>query len=530
MYNQGLFRAWVPKLVQLLLIIIFISVIVPINGVYVGNVSYMVGGTGMPSEYYVWANYGTTIGMGAAMPIILRMKWRYKIRDKVTVIFILIAILSYLNGTTDRPLLIVANSVIIGYLKMIVMLEFIIPIMFMISPEGNRGKFYSVFYPFSIIISQIAGYILTIIAFDFNWQFVHIASAAVCLFLALLSWIFMHDKFFGFKMPLYYIDWLSILLFVAVFMFGSYVLAFGKQQYWIHSPKIINASIASFVSLILLVVRQYTLKRPYISFKIFRKNNVIHGLLMLLMTGMYLATGAIQNIFTIGILGYDSVLNAKLNLLMIPGIVAAGVYMAFWFKQGRGLKMFIFLGFAAMLAYTVIMYLSMSLEFSFENWILPMLLKGFGMGALFIAVWYYTLDKLEMTQMMAATGLVLVWRTFFSVGIFSALFAWLQYQFQIEAVGNLAIYMDGSAFSYNQVMGNMKAIQFNAIIAANKRLLGYVCIAGVGILLYILAYNFGEDRHKMYRGIKVTADRRRHKEKLKRTQMQEIEDAAGAVL
>lgn len=308
------------------------------------------------------------------------------------------------------------------------------------------------------------------------------------------------------------------------------VLAFGKQQYWIHSPKIINASIASFVSLILLVIRQYTLKRPYISFKIFRKNNVIHGLIMLLMTGIFLSTGSIQNIFTIGILGYDPVLNSKLNLLMIPGIVAAGVYMAFWFKQGRGLKMFIFLGFAAMQAYTVIMYFSMGLEFNFENWILPMLLKGFGMGALFIAVWYYALDKLEMTEMMAATGLVLVWRTFFSVGIFSALFSWLQYQFQIEAVGNLAIYMDGNSYTLNQVMGNMKAIQFNAILAANKRLLGYVCIAGVGILMYVLSYHFGVDHHKIYRGYKVNSERRKHKARLEKSVIQEIEDAAGAVL
>ena len=530
MYNQGLFRSWVPKLVQLLLIIIFISVIVPLNGVYVGNISYMVGSTGMPSEYFVWANYAGIIGMGAAMPIILRMKFRYKIRDKVTVIFILLAVFSYVNGTTDKPLLIVANSVIIGFLKMIVMLEFIIPIMFMISKVGDRGKFYSVFYPFSIIVSQVAGYVLTLIAFDYNWQFVHILSAAVCLALALMAWVFMHEKYFGFKMPLYFIDWVSILLFVAVFMFGAYVFSFGKQQYWIHSPKIIYASLASFGSLILLVLRQYALKRPYLSFKIFRKNNVIHGLIMLLMTGMFLATGSVQNIFAIGILGYDPVVNASLNLLMVPGIVAAGIYMAYWFKQGRGLKMFIFLGFAAMLAYTVIMYFSMGLQFNFERWILPMFLKGFGMGALFIAVWYYTLDKLEMTQMMAATGLVLVWRTFFTIGIFSALFSWVQYQFQIQAVGDLAVYLDGNSFSSAQIMGNMKAIQFNAILAANKKLLGYVCIAGIGVLLYILSYDFGVDRYTIYRGIKVNSDRRKHKLKLQRTQLQEIEDAAGAVI
>ena len=531
MYNQGLFRDWVPKLVQLLLILIFTIVIVPVNGVYVGNVSYMVGSTGIQTEYFVWANYAGVIGMGAAMPIILRMKFRFKIRDKVTFIFILIGILSYVNGTTDRPYLMVANSLIIGYLKMIILLEFIIPIMMMIAPEGNRGKFYSVFYPFSIITSQIAGYVLTILAYDHNWEYVHMVAAAICLGLALIAWIFMHEKYFGFKMPLHYIDWISILIFVAMFMFGAYVLAFGKQQDWIHSPSIINATIASFVSLIILVVRQYTLKRPYLSFKIFRRNNVIHGLIMLLFTGMFLATGSIQSIFTVGILGYDPVVNASLNLLMIPGIVAAGVYMAYWFRQGRGLKMFIFLGFAAMLAYTMIMYFSMTFEFNFERWILPMVLKGFGMGALFIAVWYYTLDKLDMNQMMAGAGLVLVWRTFFSVAIFSALFSWLQYQFQIESIGNLAIYMDGNSISYNQVMGNMKAIQLNAILAANKRLLGYVCIAGVGVLMYILAYHFGVDRHHTFRLMKLTVDKRKHNTHMRRRkQLQQIEDAAGAVI
>ena len=188
------------------------------------------------------------------------------------------------------------------------------------------------------------------------------------------------------------------------------------------------------------------------------------------------------------------------------------------------------MGFAAMQAYTLIMYFSMGLEFNMEHWILPMLLKGFGMGSLFIAVWYYALDKLEMAEMMAATGLVLVWRSFFSIGLFSALFSWLQYQFQTEAIGNLAIYMDGNSITLPQVMGNLKAIQLNAIVAANKRLLGYICIAGVGVLMYVLSYHFGVDHHKIYRGFKVTSERRKHKAKLEKTVMQEIEDAAGAVI
>ncbi len=528
MYNQGLFSSWVPKLVQLLLIIIFMSVIIPVNGVYSGNITYMIGSTGALSEYFIWANYAGIIGMGAAMPLILRMKFRFKIRDKVTVIFLLLAGLSYMNGTTHQPLVIVVNSLLIGFLKMIVMLEFIIPILFMVSPDGNRGRFYSVFYPFSIIASQAAGYFLAVIAYQYNWEHAHLLSAAVCLVLALAAWIFMHNKYFGFKMPLYYIDWISIILFIIVFMAGAYVFAFGKQQDWFHSARIIWASLISFASMVIMVVRQYTLKRPYLSFKIFRRPNVWHGLFMLLMTGMFLATGAVQNIFTVAILQYDVVTSNSLNLMMIPGILASGFYMAYWFKQGRGLKMFIFLGFAAMLGYTVIMYMSMGFQFSYNMWYLPMFLKGFGMGALFIAVWYYTLDNLEMNSMMAATGLVLVWRTFFSVGVFSALFGWLQYRFQVQAIGDAAVYLDGTTLGFSQMMQNMKAIQLNAILAAGKKLLGLVSIAGVGVLLYVLAYDFEIKRYNFYRGLRLSLARHRHRKVLEKAQLQELEDAAGA--
>ncbi|WP_449398715.1 hypothetical protein [Chryseobacterium wanjuense] len=106
------------------------------------------------------------------------------------------------------------------------------------------------------------------------------------------------------------------------------------------------------------------------------------------------------------------------------------------------------------------------------------------MGALFISVWFYTLDKLELNDMLAAIGLVLVWRTFLAVGIFSAVLSWLQYQFQIVSLGDLAVYMDGMTISPQNVMSNMKTIQLNAILAANKKVFGYIILVGFGVLLY----------------------------------------------
>jgi len=83
MYNKGLYHNWVPKPIQLLLIVLLLAVVMPLGGVYTGNISYVVSGTGAMTEYFMWANYATTIGMGACMPIVMRMKMRFKVRDKM---------------------------------------------------------------------------------------------------------------------------------------------------------------------------------------------------------------------------------------------------------------------------------------------------------------------------------------------------------------------------------------------------------------------------------------------------------------
>ncbi|MCL8537525.1 MFS transporter [Chryseobacterium gallinarum] len=527
MYNKGLYNDWVPKPIQLLLIVLLLAVVMPLGGVYTGNISYLVSGTGSLTEYFMWANYATTIGMGACMPVVLRIKMRFKVRDKMVLLLILLGLLSYVNATTLQPMIFVATSLCIGFMKMMVTIELFLPLMVMI---GNRGMFYGVFYTFVLVMNQVAAYYAAKFSLLYNWQQFYILASVLCFMLALIHWIFMHNKYFALKVPLHYIDWLSILLFISTFMFSAYVYAFGRQQDWLNSKNIINASIAAFVSFALLSIRQLTLKRPYLSFRIFTKNNVQHGLFMLFWLGMFLGTASLQTTFAVGVLGYDQVTNAELSVLMVPGIIMAGVIAVFWFKKEKPLKMYIFSGFAAMTAYAIIMYFSMVLEFNYDYWYLPMFLKGYGMCSLFISVWFYTLDKLEMDEMLAAIGLVLVWRTFLAVGIFSTLYSWFQYRFQVVAVGDLAVYMDGMAVSPQNVAANMKTIQLNAVIIATKKIFGYITLAGFGVLFYVITHHFGAKRFRYFRFVRVLGGksviaRRRLRERKKL--LEEIKDAAG---
>lgn len=218
MYNKGLFAEWVPKPIQLVLIIVFLLPILVVSGVYTGNLSFMVSSLGTHNEWIVFANYAGVVGMGVSLPIIFRYKLRFHTKFLMVRNLLLLAIASFMLATTDNNIVIVACSFFIGFLKMFALIELILPVMFIISPDGNRPRFYSIFYPLAIVIPQVAGYIMTHFGFATYWQNANFIMAILMLFLTALALIFMHNKRFDRKVPLYYVDWTGMILYTGVFL------------------------------------------------------------------------------------------------------------------------------------------------------------------------------------------------------------------------------------------------------------------------------------------------------------------------
>jgi len=80
------------------------------------------------------------------------------------------------------------------------------------------------------------------------------------------------------------------------------------------------------------------------------------------------------------------------------------------------------------------------------------------------------------------------------LGIFSALFTWLQYKLQLQSLSNLAVYLDDVLLIQSGGNLNLSAIQMNAILAANKIIFGFINMLGIGILLYALFHHYGRTR------------------------------------
>jgi hypothetical protein len=513
MYKKGLFKDWVPKPVQLLLIFILMVPLLTINGIYTSNIGDMAGGLGIMTDDLMMANYAAMIGMAVAFPLLLRVKQYFKSKDILLTIFLSFALLNYVSSTTDHPAILTAANFMLGALKMFGMIEIIIPIMFIVSPTGDRAKFYSVFYPISIGLGMISGYLTTELAFDSNWQHIYQFAIPISLFCVLLVLIFSHDYYGGKRVPLYQFDWISLVLYSSVLMLINYVFSYGKTFNWLDSLNI-KAALISFVILgIWFIQRQLTLKRPYISLSILKKKNVQGAIFFIFLMGLFNSSSSIQSAFTTGILKYSAQVNSELNLMMIAGCILGGLLCFIWFKKQKRLKGIVFIGFSAFITYYIILYFMFSSVIDINYLLFPILLKGLGMTIIFISIGIYAAEKLGMADMMASASLLVLFRSFFGPLFWGAVLSFQLYAGQMKHTARIVQHIDindplyvsrvtpvvqgaiaqGKTIEVAQSMGVQSmwgTVQVQATLAASKDIFGHIIVIGGITLLIVLFYPF----------------------------------------
>ncbi|RRQ45728.1 MFS transporter [Chryseobacterium sp. SC28] len=491
MYIKGPFAPWVPKPLMLLLILTFLFPLIAMNGVYTSNMTDIAGAFATYSEYISLANNATAIGMGVAGTIVMRVKMRFRSKEIMVFCTLVLAGLCYLIGTTDNILIVVIGSFLIGFFKMFAFMEMMLPVMFILSPSGERGRLYSMFYPLVLGVGQISSFLMADLIFKSSWQAPYFIMASVMLVIAALSLIFQHNQRFGFKVPLYQIDWLSVLLLTISAMCLNIGLTFMRQQGWFTSPLITGSLLSSIVLLVATIYRQKFLKRKLVNFDlIVQRVNLSHAFLLLLLMGAYLASSGIFTQYTLNVLAYNNLINARLNLWMIPGIVIAGILAFQGFKKKWPIKYYIVLGFIAFFVQTLMLYLMIQPQMNIEYLYLPMFLKGLGLGILFIGIWYYATLNLQLDDMLSIIGIMLMMRSFVATAFASAFLSWAAYQGQWQSLNDISMYLDMGNFSDGMSM--YQSTQMNAMLASFKIVLGYLCWLIVPILIFVMTHHYGQ--------------------------------------
>ncbi|MFA4870429.1 MAG: hypothetical protein WC623_19690 [Pedobacter sp.] len=305
-----------------------------------------------------------------------------------------------------------------------------------------------------------------------------------------MSLIFQHDLRFGFKKPLYQIDWLSMILLCSSAMSFNIVFTFMRQQGWFISPYIVAALVVGFLFLGLTIWRQRFLNRPLIRFDVFRKENVVHGLILLFFLGIYLASSSIYVQYAIGVLGYNNLINAETNLWMIPGIILSGVLAFYCFKYEWKLKFYVGGGFLSFFFHTFLLYLLIQPQMNIEYLQYTMILKGLGMGMLFISIFIYASKDLNMDEMFGTMSILIMIRGFLGTSFGGAILNWALYQGQWQSLSDISMFLDGGSFANGMSM--YQNLSLNALMASSKIVLGSLCWLIVPILVFVLAHHYGQ--------------------------------------
>lgn len=116
------FYNWVPKPLGILILILLFVPILTVGGVYTANSGEMTSGLGLQSEHIQFVGFVTSIGMAAFSPFFYQLVCIRREKMMCIAGFSLLYLLSYVCAITDSIFLLGLCSLIMGFLRMVLMM------------------------------------------------------------------------------------------------------------------------------------------------------------------------------------------------------------------------------------------------------------------------------------------------------------------------------------------------------------------------------------------------------------------------
>ena len=116
------FYNWVPKPLGIHILLLLFIPILTASGVYTVNSGEMLSGLGIQSEHIQFVGFLTSVGMAAFSPFFYELVCICREKMMCIVGFSLLYILSYVCAKTDSIYLLAVCSVVMGFLRMVLMM------------------------------------------------------------------------------------------------------------------------------------------------------------------------------------------------------------------------------------------------------------------------------------------------------------------------------------------------------------------------------------------------------------------------
>lgn len=507
-YIKSPYNEKIPAPVAFVCSLILLIIALGINGIYTSNFNDWVGGLGIRTEDIMFANNAMMVGLVSVMPIILRLIQRFKWRSLLLVSFSALLLLTTINMYATSFVVLTISNLFLGMFKMVAIMILFMPVAGLLMKDGKRVRLYMIIYPISISLGQLSGWVGASQAFHHHWQLMYEWTIPILIVAIGLVLIAFSNGRMSRKIPLYHVDWLSMIIGMVIMMLINYIFVYGKFEDWLSSPNIIIALNGTLWLSVLFYFRQQH-RRSFVSFSFFKHGNVRVAFILIILFQLLFCSGGVQSAFVSSVIRLDGVRLAILNLWMIPGIAAAAIFTYIWFKKEKSLRYYILSGFAALVIYHLIFIGLFSPGTAREALYIPLMFKGFGFLVLFIGISLFVSDGLPMHSMIMCMYFFLIARSVIPMQGATALYNQALYEGMKDKTTQLVSKMDindpnvqarmqstykgavmqgrstedATALAKQSLYG---AVQVQAVMTTAKEIFIKVVIGGLLICLYVI--------------------------------------------
>lgn len=308
-------------------------------------------------------------------------------------------------------------------------------------PVEKRGMAQAI-YGMGVIVGPtlgppLGGYLVD----HYSWPYIFYINIPIGIIAVLLTLSFVKSPKYGERLKANQVDWIGIILLSAFIGSLQYVLEHGQQDDWFNDSTIIALSVISLVGLFLFIWREMTYAHPIVNLKVLKDGNLRVGVLMCFIMGfgLYGSTFIIP-LYTQASLGWTA---TQAGMILIPSSLMTAFMMPIIGKliqRGIPQTYMVAVGFLIFFLFTYWMHNVMTPDTGEEHMFWPLLLRGVGLGLLFVPITTLSLSSLSgksIGEGAAFTGMMRQLGGSFGIAIITTFIARFGQEHRVNLISHL---------------------------------------------------------------------------------------------
>jgi len=357
-------------------------------------------------------------------------------------------------------------------------------------PTEKRGMAQAI-YGMGVIVGPtlgppLGGYLVE----HYSWPYIFYINIPIGIIATFLTLTFVRSPKYGEKLKSNQVDWWGILFLASFIGSLQFVLEHGQQDDWFEDSTIVLLSIVSFVGLLAFIWRESVYEYPIVNLSVLKDKNLRIGTILgfILGFGLYGSTLIIP-IYTQSILGWTA---TDAGLLLIPGSITTAIMMPFigkMIQNGVPQAYMVAVGFLIFFVFTYSMYNVMTPDTGVEHFFWPLVLRGIGLGLLFVPITTLSLATLQgksIGEGAAFTGMMRQLGGSFGIAIITTFITRFSQTHRVDLIANL----DGSKYEVQQRILQLqkgfqaKGFSYNEALNKAHQVMDYSILKQSTVLAY----------------------------------------------